>query len=198
MAQNEATPDTIGEPGSDAASAHHRPEYPLPGCVPAEPDSVSRGTSSVPILGHSCQIHRTPERCLENPRLWSWARKTSGGHPQILRRRQVSYAGSGSSHGDPDGSRIGDYGIGCEAIEAIDRARGCQCLNRSKAGSPSLAASAHRSRTSATDASEGPAQLSPGTRIDQTLLQPLGTPSGSPPSFPASSRRLRATRACLF
>ena len=27
--------------------------------------------ASVPILGHSCKIHRTPERCLENPGLWA-------------------------------------------------------------------------------------------------------------------------------
>ena len=47
--------------GVDAPSAHHRPEYPSPGCVPAEPDSVSPGTYSVPILGiHARSIgHRS-------------------------------------------------------------------------------------------------------------------------------------------
>ena len=92
MAQKKATPDTIGEPGSDAPSAHHRPEYPSPGCVPAEPDSVSPGTSSVLILAHSCKVHRTPEGCLENPGFLGPGAHCSGGDPQILRRSQKSKA----------------------------------------------------------------------------------------------------------
>ena len=90
MAQKKATPDTIGEPGSDAPSAHHRPEYPSPGCVPAEPDSVSPGTSSVLILAHSCKVHRTPEGCLENPGFLGPGAHCSGGDPQILRRSHIS------------------------------------------------------------------------------------------------------------
>src|SRR5713101_7882247 len=33
--------------GPDAPSAHRRPGYPLSGCVPAEPDSVSPGLGRV-------------------------------------------------------------------------------------------------------------------------------------------------------
>ncbi len=40
---NESDPERSDAPGSDAPSAHRRPGYPLPGCVPAEPDSVSPG-----------------------------------------------------------------------------------------------------------------------------------------------------------
>jgi hypothetical protein len=35
------TPDGFHHQGPDAPSAHRRPGYPLSGCVPAEPDSVS-------------------------------------------------------------------------------------------------------------------------------------------------------------
>ena len=37
------TPDGFHHQGPDAPSAHRRPGYPLSGCVPAEPDSVSPG-----------------------------------------------------------------------------------------------------------------------------------------------------------
>ena len=38
------TPDGFHHQGPDAPSAHRRPGYPLSGCVPAEPDSVSPGS----------------------------------------------------------------------------------------------------------------------------------------------------------
>ena len=37
-------PMALHHQGSDAPSAHRRPGYPLSGCVPAEPDSVSPGS----------------------------------------------------------------------------------------------------------------------------------------------------------
>jgi hypothetical protein len=37
-------PWQVGPPGGDAPLAHPRAEYPLSGCVPAEPDSVSSAT----------------------------------------------------------------------------------------------------------------------------------------------------------
>ncbi len=37
-------PDGFHHQGPDAPSAHRRPGYPLSGCVPAEPDSVSPGS----------------------------------------------------------------------------------------------------------------------------------------------------------
>src|SRR5229473_3299993 len=40
----ERTPDGFHHQGPDAPSAHRRPSYPLSGCVPAEPDSVSPGS----------------------------------------------------------------------------------------------------------------------------------------------------------
>lgn len=40
-------PDGFHHQGPDAPSAHRRPGYPLSGCVPAEPDSVSPGNLRV-------------------------------------------------------------------------------------------------------------------------------------------------------
>src|SRR5271170_351963 len=40
----EMAPDDFHHQGPDAPSAHRRPGYPLSGCVPAEPDSVSPGS----------------------------------------------------------------------------------------------------------------------------------------------------------
>src|SRR5277367_4789687 len=40
----EMAPDGFHHQGPDAPSAHRRPGYPLSGCVPAEPDSVSPGS----------------------------------------------------------------------------------------------------------------------------------------------------------
>jgi hypothetical protein len=37
-----------GSEGSRAPSAHRRPSYPLTGCVPAEPASVSLGGETIP------------------------------------------------------------------------------------------------------------------------------------------------------
>lgn len=42
-----AAPNGIDRPGPDAPSAHRRPGYPLKGCVPAEPYSVSPGIWSL-------------------------------------------------------------------------------------------------------------------------------------------------------
>jgi putative transposase len=41
-------PKTVGSQKPDAPSAHPRSGYPLPGCVPAEPDSVSPDTLMLP------------------------------------------------------------------------------------------------------------------------------------------------------
>jgi putative transposase len=41
-------PKTVGSQKPDAPSAHPRSGYPLPGCVPAEPDSVSPDTVMLP------------------------------------------------------------------------------------------------------------------------------------------------------
>ena len=40
----EMAPGGFHHQGPDAPSAHRRPGYPLSGCVPAEPDSVSPGS----------------------------------------------------------------------------------------------------------------------------------------------------------
>ena len=42
--EEERTPGRSDPPGVDAPLAHRRAEYPLSGCVPAEPDSVSPAT----------------------------------------------------------------------------------------------------------------------------------------------------------
>ena len=46
MAKKKA-PDHRSGQGPQAPSAHHRPGYPLLGCVPAEPNSVSPGGDTV-------------------------------------------------------------------------------------------------------------------------------------------------------
>ena len=46
-ALNEAASGDMCRQRPDAPLAHRRPEYPLPGCVPAEPDSVSSGRLNV-------------------------------------------------------------------------------------------------------------------------------------------------------
>mgnify|MGYP001036325984 FL=1 len=40
-------------------------------------------------------------------------------YTNLAKRYDLLQSGGSDSHGDPDGSRIGDYGIGCEAIEAM-------------------------------------------------------------------------------
>jgi hypothetical protein len=51
----------------DAPLAQRRPGYPLSGCFPAEPDSVSPGGQSARRQGEFCNHHWTPELCLQNP-----------------------------------------------------------------------------------------------------------------------------------
>jgi predicted metal-dependent phosphoesterase TrpH len=40
-------------------------------------------------------------------------------YTELAGRFGLLQSGGSDSHGDPDGSRIGDYGIGCEAVEAM-------------------------------------------------------------------------------
>ena len=56
MAAKKATPDGISSQGSDAPIAYRRPEYPLSGCVPAKPDSVSPDDSKIPISDNMFQL----------------------------------------------------------------------------------------------------------------------------------------------
>jgi hypothetical protein len=53
--EKKMAPDDLGHQGPDAPLAHRRPEYPSSGCVPAEPDSVSPGTCSLPYWHDSRQ-----------------------------------------------------------------------------------------------------------------------------------------------
>src|ERR1041384_4655094 len=48
--QHENAPDNDRCQGPDAPLAHRRPGYPSSGCVPAEPESVSPDTFSVPVV----------------------------------------------------------------------------------------------------------------------------------------------------
>ena len=43
MGRKKNAPNRKNDQGLDAPLAHRRPGYPLSGCVPAEPDSVSPG-----------------------------------------------------------------------------------------------------------------------------------------------------------
>ena len=48
MGSKKTTPGGNKPPGADAPLAHRRPGYPLSGCVPAEPDSVSPDNFTIP------------------------------------------------------------------------------------------------------------------------------------------------------
>ena len=63
-----AAPSQFLSQGPSVPWAHRRPGYPLSGCVPAEPDSVSPGQKRLPKEGHRFKCPGTPEPCLENPR----------------------------------------------------------------------------------------------------------------------------------
>src|SRR6266702_8077082 len=51
MASGRMAPAGFHQRGPDAPSAHRRPGYPLSGCVPAEPDSVSPGGPRLATTG---------------------------------------------------------------------------------------------------------------------------------------------------
>jgi len=53
--EKKTAPNDLGHQGPDAPLAHRRPEYPSSGCVPAEPESVSPGTCSLPYWHDSRQ-----------------------------------------------------------------------------------------------------------------------------------------------
>ena len=75
-----AAPGQFLSQGPSVPWAHRRPGYPLSGCVPAEPDSVSPGQKRLPEEGHWFKCPGTPEPCLENPRgLGDWSPETSPG-----------------------------------------------------------------------------------------------------------------------
>ena len=63
-----AAPGKVLRQGPAVPWAHRRPGYPLSGCVPAEPNSVSPGQKKLPEESHRFKCPGTPEPCLENPR----------------------------------------------------------------------------------------------------------------------------------
>jgi len=60
-------PDNHHRQRPDASSAHRRPGYPLSGCVPAEPDSVSPGNHNVAARSWVRKYSSAPALCLKNP-----------------------------------------------------------------------------------------------------------------------------------
>ena len=60
-------PDNYHRQRPDASSAHRRPSYPLSGCVPAEPDSVSLGNHTLAARNRDRKNASAPELCLKNP-----------------------------------------------------------------------------------------------------------------------------------
>ena len=54
--QKKNSPRRVFQRGPDTPLAHRRPGYPLSGCVPAEPDSVSPGSSILPFVATTVQI----------------------------------------------------------------------------------------------------------------------------------------------
>jgi hypothetical protein len=62
MGSKKTTPDGIEPSGADAPLAHRRPGYPLSGCVPAEPDSVSPDDSTIPLSERMFQPPKQTDR----------------------------------------------------------------------------------------------------------------------------------------
>jgi hypothetical protein len=60
-------PDNDHRQRPDASSAHRRPSYPLSGCVPAEPDSVSPGNHTLAARSRDRKYASAPELCLKIP-----------------------------------------------------------------------------------------------------------------------------------
>lgn len=67
--ESKKAPDKRTRHGPTAPLAHRRPGYPLSGCVPAEPDSVSPSDFSIAIQFPSCQPINRPRS-----RLRTWLR----------------------------------------------------------------------------------------------------------------------------
>ena len=82
--------ETRSPPASELAGglvtplAHPRPGYPLSGCSPAEPDSVSPGNGSVTSPMVADKHHWTPEPCLQNASF----------HSELVRLTQTGLRGS--------------------------------------------------------------------------------------------------------
>jgi len=68
-------PDNDHRQRPDASSAHRRPSYPLSGCVPAEPDSVSPGNHTLAAGNRDRKYASAPELCLKNPNRFEKASK---------------------------------------------------------------------------------------------------------------------------
>jgi hypothetical protein len=69
-------PDNYHRQRPDASSAHRRPGYPLSGCVPAEPDSVSPGNHTLAARSRVRKDASAPELCLKNPNRFEKASKS--------------------------------------------------------------------------------------------------------------------------
>ena len=69
-------PDNYHRQRPDASSAHRRPGYPLSGCVPAEPDSVSPGNHTLAARTRVRKDASAPELCLKNPNRFEKASKS--------------------------------------------------------------------------------------------------------------------------
>ena len=67
-------PETAGSRKPDAPSAHPRSDYPSPGCVPAEPDSVSPDNARIPALTPGQQLPSDTRAMPEKiPGVWGLA-----------------------------------------------------------------------------------------------------------------------------
>jgi len=69
-------PDNYHRQRPDALSAHRRPGYPLSGCVPAEPDSVSPDNHTLAARSRDRKYASAPELCLKNPNRLEGASKS--------------------------------------------------------------------------------------------------------------------------
>src|SRR5208337_4179143 len=110
-------PGGFDHQGPDAPSAHRRPGYPLSGCVPAEPDSVSPGrvrlasteqcgkppsdTGVMPqkILLSRCPTEKWPKvtHSLGRRALFPYAARS---HPMLRRMEHLSPDAQSSGHSD--------------------------------------------------------------------------------------------------
>ena len=76
-------PETAGSRKPDAPSAHPRSDYPSPGCVPAEPDSVSPDNARIPALTPGQQLPSDTRAMPEKiPGVWGLAPTWKGNRSQ--------------------------------------------------------------------------------------------------------------------
>ena len=104
--KKQRAPDKQTRRGPTAPLAHRRPGYPLSGCVPAEPDSVSPGDLSIATNHRACQLTNHIPGPRSRLRAWlrtqildmRWQLRRHSTYPPLTARRpHSSHAGEETS-----------------------------------------------------------------------------------------------------